>query len=163
MEIVVTSGKGYAKTPLAAFDAALKDAGVHNYNLITLSSIVPQIAKVKVRKYITPPEEYGNRLYIVKAEIRSRESGKFIGAALGWYQLKDGHGVFVEHEETGETKEAVESNLAEDVRKSLSDLCKHRGFPFNERLMKMKSSIAKVKDSPASVLVVAVYKSENWS
>ena len=162
MIITITAGKGHAKTLLSAFDAALKDAGVHNYNLIRLSSIVPPDTKISVRKYETPPQEYGYRLYAVQAEIRSRESGKYIGAALGWYQFPDGRGLFVEHEETGETKKAVESNLAENVRKSLSELCKHRGTHFNETLMLMKSSIVKVKDSPACTLVLAVYKAQGW-
>lgn len=162
MIITITAGKGHAKTLLSAFDAALKDAGVHNYNLIRLSSIVPPNTKVLVHKYQTPPKEYGHRLYVVQAEIRSRESGKYIGAALGWYQLADGRGLFVEHEETGETKKAVESNLAENVRKSLMDLCRHRGVHFDEKIMHMKSSIVKVKDSPACALVLAVYQAEGW-
>lgn len=162
MIITIAAGKGHAKTLLSAFDSALKDAGVHNYNLLTLSSIIPPDTKMVVRKYETPVQEYGHRLYVVKAEIRSRESGKYIGAALGWYQFPDGRGLFVEHEETGETKKAVDSNLAENVRKSLMDLCKHRSIHFDEKLMHMKSSLVKVKDSPACALVLAVYKSQGW-
>ena len=41
MKIIVTSGTGEGPTSLAAFDAALLDAGVANYNLICLSSIIP--------------------------------------------------------------------------------------------------------------------------
>ncbi len=162
MTIFITTGKGYGRTSLSAFDSALKDAGVYNYNLITLSSIIPPRTVIKVEKYLAPPEDYGSRLYLVKAEIRSRESGKYIGAALGWYQLPDGRGVFVEHEEIGETKSAVESNLAEDIRKSLVDLCRARKFPIIEKNIKVKTSVVKIEDSAASALVVGVYKSEGW-
>lgn len=162
MKIYVTLGKGHGKTTLSAFDAALKDAGVYNYNLITLSSIIPQGSKVYERKFKSPKDSYGNRLYLVKSEIRSRESGKFIGAALGWYQIEDGRGVFVEHEGIGETKEAVESNLLEEVKESLSDICRFRSFPISEKKMKIKINIVKVEDSAACALLLAVYKDEGW-
>lgn len=162
MEIIMTTGKGVGKTPLSAFDAALKDAGVHNYNLITLSSIVPPNTVIKQRKFTSPDSEYGHKLYVVKAEIRSREAGKYIGAALGWYQLEDGRGVFVEHEEEDETEGAVRENLAEDIRKSVSDLCRIRGFKIKMKDIKMQMCITKVTDSPASALVIAVYQSESW-
>lgn len=162
MNIFVTFGKGQGKTLISAFDAALKDAGVANYNLITLSSIIPPHSRIIVRRYETPLEDYGKRLYVVKAELRSRESGKHIGAALGWYQIEDKRGVFVEHEEVGETKKAVQSNLDEEVHSSLRDVCRARGYSLDEKRMKIKMCITQVKDSPASALVIAVYKSEGW-
>ena len=156
-------GKGYGKTTLSAFDAALKDAGVYNYNLITLSSIIPPGSKVIFKKRLKQPTgSYGNKLYVVKSEIRSRESGKYIGSSLGWYQLSDGRGVFVEHEEIGETEEAVKANLTEEVKKSLIDLCEFRRFPIVKKKMKMKINIAKVEDTAASTLILAVYKDEGW-
>lgn len=163
MVITITSGIGTGKTPLSAFDAALKEAGVSNYNLIPLSSIIPPGSTIRIKKFTTPEEDYGNKLYVVKAEIRTRESGKYIGAAVGWYQLPDGRGIFVEHEKIGDTKKAVEYDLEEDVRNSLLDLCRSRKFPINEKNLKMKSAITKAKDSSASALVIAVYKAERWS
>ena len=163
MDIVVTTGKGTGKTPLSAFDAALKDAGVHNYNLIILSSIIPPKTTIKVQKYLTPKSEYGNRLYVVKAEIRSGKSGQYVGAAVGWHQLPDGRGVFVEHETVGETEAAVTAGLKSDVKHSVMDLCRSRKFPVNESKIKMAISVTEVKDLPASALVLAVYKSERWT
>ena len=162
MIIYVTSGIGEGKTPLSAFDAALKDAGVHNFNLIILSSVIPPKSVIKLRKFKAKSEDWGNKLYIVKAEIRSRQSGMYIGSALGWYQMKDGKGVFVEHEEIGQTIEAVESNLKKEVQNSLHDLCRIRQLSIVEKKLKMKMCIAKVTDQPTSVLVIAVYKSEGW-
>lgn len=162
MEITITSGKGYGKTTISAFDAALKDAGIYNYNLLTMSSIIPPKSKIVLKKFKASVKEYGHKLYVVKSEIRTRESGKFIGAALGWYQLPDGRGIFVEHEEIGETKEAVEANIDDNIRKSLIDLCHFRGIRIVEKNMKMKTSIIEVKDSSASVLVIGAYKSEGW-
>ena len=39
--LLVTSGTGEAATEPAAFDGALLDAGIANYNLIRLSSVIP--------------------------------------------------------------------------------------------------------------------------
>lgn len=163
MKIYITTGKGVGRTPISAFDAALKDARVYNYNLVYLSSIIPPDTDIELRKIPEDLSKWGDRLYVVRAEMRSRESGKYIGAALGWCQFEDGRGIFVEHEEIGETKDAVEGNLKEEVRKSLGDMCKARKIQVNEDKFQMILCTTKVKDLPASVLVVAVYKSEDWS
>ncbi len=162
MNIIITSGKGSGKTTLSAFDNALFDAGVSNYNLITLSSIIPPNTVIKQQKYKTPDSEYGYRLYTVMSEIRSRESGRWIGAVIGWCQEEDGRGVFVEHKAIENTEEMVKTYLYEEVKKSLSDLCRLRGFTFSTVKMRMKLSIAKVTEIPTSALVLAVYQPRGW-
>lgn len=163
MNIIIASGKGLGKTLLSAFDAALFDAGVSNYNLLVLSSIIPPGSVIKLQKYKTPDSEYGHRLYVVMSENRSRESGRYIGAAIGWCQEEDGRGVFVEHHFTENSEEAVRNLLQEEVKHSLADLCRLRGYSFSPKKMNIKMSVAKVTDAPSSVLVVAVYESQKWS
>lgn len=163
MEIKVVQGIGVGRTTLSAFDAALKDAGVYNYNLIALSSIIPPGSNViKTKRYETPENEFGYKLYVIKAEIRSQEVGKYIAAGLGWYQLDDGRGVFVEHEIIGETKVAVKSEIKLRIKNSLKDLCEFRGIKFEDRQSRSAVSISKIKASPTSVLVLAIYESEGW-
>ncbi len=163
MDIKIVKGVGQASTPLSAFDAALKDAGVYNYNLITLSSVIPPASRVhKSERFETPENEWGHRLYCVMAEERSNEAGKFIAAGVGWYQLDDGRGLFVEHHLIGDTRVAVESELHFRIKNSLKDLCTFRGINFEEERMKLEVSIDQVKGHPASVLVMAVYQSEGW-
>ena len=148
---------------MSAFDAALKEAGVYNYNLIRLSSIIPPGSKIKIRKlYNAPKEEYGHRLYIIKAEMRTQEVGKFIAAGIGWYQFGDGRGVFVEHEEIAETKIAVESEIRNKIKNTLKDICTFRGIKFRESKMHSVVSIKQVTSGPTCVLVLAVLKSEGW-
>lgn len=163
MKIYITTGVGFGKTPLSAFDGALMDAGVMNFNLVVLSSVIPPSTEIVHEKMPVEDSEWGNKLYCVKAEMRSRQSGRFIGAALGWYQLEDGRGVFVEHEETGEVESSVEADLKEEVKRSIMDLCTNRNLEFNEEKMGIKIRTTQVKDLPASVIVVAAYKSEDWS
>ncbi len=163
MDIQVICGVGSGRTTLSAFDAALKDAGVYNYNLITLSSIIPPGSIVsKMKRYNSPHAEYGHKLYVIKAEIRSEEAGKFIAAGLGWYQIEDGRGMFVEHEIKGETRLAVESEIESRISRSLKDLCRFRHIKFDPQKAKSATSITQIKDHPTSVLVLAVYQSEGW-
>ncbi len=163
MVIKVVSGAGEASTTLSAFDSALKDAGVYNYNLIRLSSVIPPGTKVKkIDRFETPENEWGYKLYCVMAEERSNETGKYIGAGIGWYQLEDGRGVFVEHHLLGDTRTAVESEMHFRIKNSLNDLCKFRNIKFEEKKMHHAVVISQVKAHPASVLVLAVYKSEGW-
>jgi arginine decarboxylase len=162
MNIYVVGGKGCGKTSLSAFDDALKDAGVYNYNIVVLSSIIPTGAKIIIGKFKSKKEEYGHKLFVVKSEIRSKEVGVYIGAAVGWFQLEDGKGTFVEHTATGNSKAFVEKDLKELVEKSLLDLCKRRGYKMNKKRMGIKTSVNKVKSSATCAIVVAVYQAEGW-
>ena len=163
MEIQIVTSSGEGRTLLSAFDSALQNAGVSNYNLIVLSSIIPPSSTlVKKRMYTTPPEEFGHRLYVVRAEMRSNEAGKFIAAGVGWYQLEDGRGYFVEHEIVGETKIAVQSEIENRIHNSLSDLCSFRKVRFVKEKAQSAIAVSQVVDKPACVLAVAVYRSEPW-
>lgn len=163
MLIKIVKGAGEGSTPLSAFDCALKDAGVCNYNLITLSSVIPPDSIVeKTEKFKTPDSEWGYKLYCVMAEERCNEAEKYIAAGIGWYQLEDGRGLFVEHHLIGDTRLAVESELHFRIKNSLKDLCKFRDIEWEDEKMKMEVSMNQVKGRPSSVLVIAVYKSESW-
>lgn len=163
MNIYLVSSRGEASRPISAFDKALQNAGVSNYNLLILSSVIPPNSKmIEVDKYTTPPEEYGFKLYCVRAEIRSENIGEVIGAGLGYYQLPDGRGVFVEHERKGTSEQEVEAELIADIEHSVSDLCRERGFPVSNGDIKHKISVMKVGGMPACALVIAVYQSEGW-
>jgi hypothetical protein len=48
LRIRLCSGSGEGPTPLAAFDAALMDAGVADHNLLCLSSVIPPNAIVEL-------------------------------------------------------------------------------------------------------------------
>src|SRR5882724_3759646 len=102
MQIHVASGTGTGPTTLAAFDAALNDAGIANYNLLVLSSVIPPHTNVVVhdgRLDETLPGEWGDRLYVVRAEQRADQPGEQAWAGIGWVQDPETHkGLFVEHE-----------------------------------------------------------------
>jgi len=164
MKITVTSGSGEGNTTLSAFDTALKAAGVYNYNLIKLSSVIPPNTEIILEKWKTPREDHGKKLYVVLAEERSDQVGKAIAAGIGWYQIEDGRGVFVEHHtivESTDEKEA-ERAVAEKIEFSIKDLCDNRNYPFEKKKMKMLISSKQVGKKPACALVIAVYESSSW-
>lgn len=163
MDIHVVSATGEGRTLLSAFDHALQKAGVCNYNLITLSSIIPPGSRIiKTTTYITPHQEFGYKLYVIKAEMRSQEKGEYICAGIGWYGLEDGRGFFVEHELKGKSKSQVQSEIQDRIMYSLGDLCAFRGVFFKKNHVKSSIAIMRVKDRPACALVLAVYTSERW-
>ena len=157
MEIHVASGTASGPTELAAFDAALYAAGVANFNLLQLSSVIPPQAKVTVHEERVPiiPGEWGDRLYVVKADYRTTIPGTEAWAGVGWViDESTGRGLFVEHE--GENKEQVERQ----IEHSLEALMQTRGIDFGEVRMKVDGVLCE-KD-PVCAVVIAVYKSEPW-
>src|SRR5579859_541951 len=99
MKIMITPGQGTGPTSVAAFDAALSAAGVLNYNLIHLSSVIPPCSTIVRERYVAPVDrdEYGHRLYVVMAPRDEMVEGAEAWAGIGWTQEKgDGRGLFVE-------------------------------------------------------------------
>lgn len=163
MKIYITKAIGVGSTLLSAFDNALVHAGIHNYNLIPLSSVIPPHTIIQEsEKYLAPKDEFGNRLYVVRAEIRSNRKGESIAAGIGWYQLEDNQGFFVEHEGIFTSKSEGEKAIVKQIHDSLHDLCNSRNLPFNENLIHSSIISSTVEDKPTCVLVAAVYKSEGW-
>lgn len=165
MDIHVVSGAGEGQTLLSSFDAALRATGVHNYNLIYLSSIIPPGSKVvESETYQAPVEDYGQKLYVVRAEAQSDVAGTTIGAGVGWYQLADGRGMFVEHELTSVSldKTAIEQKLRQLINQSLQDLCQFRQITFDSNNVHSRVMAQRVGDRPKTVVAIAAYRVEKW-
>jgi len=157
MNIQVASGIGTGPTKLAAFDAALHKAGVANYNLIRLSSIVPPSAKIINNRDSSTiaPGKWGDRLYVVMADMRVDTPNAEAWAGIGWAQdKKTGKGLFVEHE--GSSKATVKS----DIQQSLKALMAVRRVdfgPINTKIIGLTCT-----HEPVCALVVAIFQSSGW-
>lgn len=163
MRIDVVTSKGEGSTLLAAFDHALQNCGVSNYNLIVLSSIIPRGSELrKIEKYQAQSEEFGHRLYVVKADQRCDKIGRAIAAGIGWYQFEDGRGIFVEHETEGENEQEVRSIVEQRIHHTLKDMCKYRHVEFDESKLNSAISTISVTRHPACALAIAVYQSQKW-
>lgn len=159
MKIHIASGIGTGPTTLSAFDSALNDAGVANYNLLRLSSVVPPETEIILHETTIDPSllpgGWGDRLYVVMAEQRVETPNEEAWAGIGWVQdKKTGKGLFVEHAGGSETK------VRRDVQQSLETLMQTRGVDFG--LIQMKVVGRTCVDHPICAMVVAVYQASNW-
>lgn len=156
--IYITHGTGSGPTPLAAFDAALFRAGIANYNLIHLSSVIPTGAKPIIKKVRMNAKrsEFGKRLYVVYASKAETGLGKSAWAGLGWVMTKGGdhRGLFVEH--IGEN----ESDVVEQIRLTLDCMTSYRKESFGK--MRYKTVGIHCTDEPVCAVVAAVYTVEPW-
>lgn len=99
--IRIAEGVGHGPTPLAAYDAALASIGAEQYNLVTLTSVIPAEATLVREDTLRLDGSVGDRLYAVQATATSPATQP--GAAgIGWARTADGHGIFYETGATGE-------------------------------------------------------------
>lgn len=156
MRIFVTYGTGEGATKLAAFDAALWDAGIANYNIIRLSSVIPDNAEVVLKKLDWNNREHGYRLYAVMAKATTDVIGRKVCAGLGWASVDGtGRGVFVEHH--GSDEEEVRKQIEASIR----SLLVYREEEHGRINYKIES--AECRGVPVCALVVAAYATEGWT
>lgn len=91
----LTAGSGEGDTPLTAFDAALLDAGLGNYNLVKLSSIMPPGAQPSDRLHQEIPP--GSLLPTAYGFITSDVPGQVISAAVAVGFTGTTYGLIMEH------------------------------------------------------------------
>lgn len=155
MQITITKGIGEGVTTLAAFDNALINSGVANYNLILLSSVIPENSVIRREMYITPLNEHGHRLYVVMARQDENRSGTIACAGLGWVQdKKSKRGLFVEQQ--GNRKNIVKKAIYDTLESMISTR------PYNFGTIHSEIISAECRDKPICAVVIAVYKSQNW-
>ncbi len=154
--ITLTKGTGTGDTKIGAFDAALFDAGIANYNLIRLSSIIPPDSEIQICKAEIQSDEFGHKLYLVYASQIENEAGMDAWAGIGWVlqQEGDGRGLFTEHE--GHSEQEV-SNL---INETLSSMVQYRPETYGE-IQSVTTGIT-CTGKPVCALVAAVYKAEGW-
>lgn len=157
MIINISKSVGTGPTKLAAFDSALNSAGVANYNLIRLSSVIPPRTDiVQADKPLDNlPGAWGDRLYVVMAEIRVDKPNEQAWAGIGWVQDADTRqGLFVEHEGYSE------GEVRSDIEQSLTALMATRGIDYGQIRMEVVGGVC--SGQPVCAVVVAVYQASDW-
>lgn len=126
----LTKGTGVHKERLQSFELALKDAGISQFNLVSVSSILPpgckKIPPEKGLKFLNP----GEIIYVVIARNETNEPNRLISASIGCaIPAGDSHyGYLSEHHYFGETQEKA-GEYAEDLAASM--LASTLGIKFN--------------------------------
>jgi arginine decarboxylase len=113
--IYVVRGVATAGTAMASYDAALADANVHNYNLVSVSSVIP--AEATVERVETAPGlgPAGNRLTVVESRATARAgTTDQVCAGVGW-TTGPGPGLFYEAsgDDPEQVRDTIEHGLAE--------------------------------------------------
>lgn len=112
--ITVVWGVGTGPTGTSSYDAALAAAGVADYNLRHVSSIIPPGVPVEAAGTATDLGPVGGALTAVEARCTRAGPGR-VTAGLGWSRDPDGPGVF--YEAAGESDEAaVERRIVEGLK-----------------------------------------------
>lgn len=126
----MVTGTGEGDSPLTAFDAALLAAGLGNYNLVKMSSIMPPRARPSGSLHEDVPP--GSLLPVAYGFITCDVPGQVISAAVAAGLTDDpaSYGVIMEHK--GPLPAAdVERQVAAMTREALG----RRGLPVREVLV----------------------------
>lgn len=153
LRITVRTAIGQGRTPISAFDDALHGANVADFNLITLSSVVPPRSDVVISDE-SLPAEHGDKLYCVVSTARAQLRGESAWAGLGWVYDEELGGLFVEHHSG--SQESVE----ELIDLSLEDMARRRGLDFGPANRVVAG--AHCEDRPVCALAIATYEVESW-
>lgn len=157
LTIRVSAGTGIGRTTLAAFDAALADAGVSDFNLLRLSSIVPPGSRIlEVDGAEQLQGDHGDALFCVYARAHASLPGHEAWAGVAWSRRDDGSGagLFVEHE--GPSHEQVSSDLTH----SLEDLSATRGGVYSPEGRRVAG--IRCDTLPVCAVVVATFRRAGW-
>ena len=153
LDVVITAGAGTASTELAAFDAALQQAGVAHFDRIRLSSLIPPGSRINApQRWSALAGAWGDRPYALNAEHRVSAPGERACAGLRWVQnVETGAAVLVEH---GADQSAVEAQL----KATLDDLAARRPGRCSGPAWRIGSAACDIY--PLAAVVVAAMRVE---
>jgi arginine decarboxylase len=149
--IRIVWGTGTGPTATSSYDAALAEANVHDYNLVTVSSVVPAASTVEAVGTAPDLGPAGERLTVVegRATVAPDDPGPAV-ATLAWARAAAGDGLF--YEAAGTAPDAV----ADRAEAGLAAGCELREWPVADRGRRTASTPAP-SDAHATAVVLAVY------
>jgi arginine decarboxylase len=132
-KVFLTKGVGRSRERLAAFEMALRDAGIAHFNIVRVSSIFPPNCKIISREAGLSLLEPGQIVYCVLSDNASNEPNRLLAASVGIAIPADRSkfGYLSEHHSFGET-DNVAGDYAEDLAAQM--LATTLGIPFEEQL-----------------------------
>jgi arginine decarboxylase len=153
-KLFLTKGVGRAKAKLASFEAALRDAGIAEYNLVRVTSIFPPRCKIIARDQGVRLLDAGQILHIVLADNATNEPNRLIASSIGIAIPKDKntYGYLSEHHSYGETEERAgefaEELAAEMLATSLGlDYDADLSWKEKEQVYKMSGKVVRTMNT----------------
>ena len=115
-KIFFTKGVGVHRERLTSFELALRDAGIAQFNLVSVSSIYPPFCKRVSREEGLKELKPGAIVHCVMARNATDEPNRLIAASIGAALPADSeqHGYLSEHHPYGEKAEKA-GEYAEDI------------------------------------------------
>lgn len=149
--IYVVRGVASAGTAMASYDAALADANVHNYNLVSVSSVIPDGAAVDLVETAPDLGPAGNRLTVVESRATARTgTAARVCAGVGW-ATGPGPGLF--YEASGQDEEAVRDT----IERGLDDGRALREWTFDDEGLALATGDVSETNEYTTAVVLAVY------
>ncbi len=126
----LTKGVGSHKERLASFELALRNAGIHRCNIVTVSSIIPPGCKLISKEEGLKRLQPGEITFAVLSKNSVKEHQRLIAASVGVAipANKDSYGYLSEHHSFGQSAEAA-GDYAEDLAATM--LATTMGIPFD--------------------------------
>lgn len=152
--IRVVWGTGSGPTEVAAYDAALADANVHDYNLVGVSSVVPADATVEAVGTAPDLGPAGDRLTVVEARHTEAGPGR-VSAGLGWATADGGPGII--YEAAGATDE---DDVRERLRQGLAAGRRLRDWEFTDEQFRTATARAEPGTYTTAVVLAVFGESE---
>ena len=148
--IHIAAGIGRAPTAMAAYDAALADANLHNYNLVTVSSVIPANATIEVVDRAPDLGPAGHQLTVVEGRsvIAPDEPAETAATAIAWATGPEA-GLF--YEASGTDPDATRAA----ARQGLAAGCELRDWEFTDRDVLV--STVDADGSHTAAVVLAAY------
>src|SRR3989339_1148537 len=159
-KVFFTKGVGRHKEMLQSFEAALRDAGIEKFNLVSVSSIHPpgckNVSRMQGLKELSP----GEVVFCVMARNATNESNRLLASSIGLALPADTshYGYLSEHHSLGETDQKA-GEYAEDLAASM--LASTLGVEFDvnqawderEQIYKVSGKIVKTTNITQSAIV----------
>lgn len=157
LTIRISRGAGTGFTRLAAFDHALRCAGVADFNLVRLSSIIPPGCEVvEVEPIDQVRGGHGDLLYCVYADAYSTTPGESACAGMTWARHTDGSGTGLFAEYAGRSRPDVERELQHTLEGMIA--AREPGFePAGTTLSSVTCA-----GTPVCAVVIATFRSVSW-
>lgn len=158
LTIRISRGVGTGPTRLAAFDQALRSAGVADFNLVRLSSVIPPNSVVLETESTRQVRgAHGDLLYCVYADAYSSTPGEAAWAGMTWAQHEDGSGAGLFAEHSGWS----ERDLKRELHHTLEDMIASRPPGYRSRGTVLSSIVC--ESHPVCAVVLASYRCVSWS
>ena len=119
-EIFLTKGVGVHRYRLSSFEEALRNAGVANQNLVSVSSILPPGCKIISKREGLTKMAPGSIRFSVIARVDTNEPHRQIAASIGvalpkdkekWGYLSEVHEYGLTHKECGDMSEDLAASM----------------------------------------------------